>query len=365
MRRFLECLLPVTNCNLCCSYCYVIQNEWRTNKNYVSRYSPEHIGKALSKSRLGGVSLISITGAGETFLSKALIPIVVEILKQGHFVNITTNGTITHALDTLLEATNGYHAYLHFSFSLHYVELKKHGLLETFWRNVNKAKNEGCSILVQINLSDEYWECWDEIKKECVEHIGAMPQVALTRDESDKKCFKVMSLRHSYEEYVQKGREMNSPLFDYTVRNFMVKRKEFCYAGLWSGTLNLSTGELSACYECGWKQNIFENLEKPIKWSPVGYHCSRIYCINSSHFMSQGIIPEINDESYGSLRNRKEAHWYTKEAEAFLYGHFSDTNHVLSGKEKRKAEWESFFPRVFCYMKSKARGAKKRILKQK
>lgn len=32
IKRFIECIVPVTACNLRCHYCYVIQNDYRTNK---------------------------------------------------------------------------------------------------------------------------------------------------------------------------------------------------------------------------------------------------------------------------------------------------------------------------------------------
>ena len=117
MRRFIECLVPVTACNLKCSYCYVIQNNWRSNKNAIFEYSPQIIGKALSKERLGGVSFISFAGAGETMIPKEFPMIVSEVLKQGHFVNITTNGTFSNRFLELIKISQGMTHRIHFSFS--------------------------------------------------------------------------------------------------------------------------------------------------------------------------------------------------------------------------------------------------------
>jgi len=132
MRRFFECLIPVTACNLRCSYCYVIQEKRRTNQKAIFQYSAEHIGKALNQKRLGGICLISITGSGETLIPNELPDIVCEILKQGHYINITTNGTLTKQFDKILEKTKGFHQKIHFSFSLHYTELKRLNLLSVF-----------------------------------------------------------------------------------------------------------------------------------------------------------------------------------------------------------------------------------------
>ena len=333
MRRFLECLIPITSCNLKCDYCYIIQEGRRKNEKANFEYSPEHIGKSLNVSRLGGVSLISITGSGETLIPKELPQITKEILKQGHFVNITTNGTLTKRFDEVLSCTEGFHNRLHFSFSFHYIELDKLGLIDVFFANIKKVKDAGCSILLQINLVDEYIPYWEEIKRLSLYHVGALPQVALTRDESNN-TYKVMTSLPE-KEYLKIGKEMKSPLFEFTYNNFMVKRKEYCYAGLWSGKLNLCTGELSACYGNGLIQNIFKNPLRAIKFEPIGKHCKFKYCINSSHFLSQGNIPELLPIlSYGELRNREEANWYSEEMKKFLYKYFEDFNPLLSKREK-------------------------------
>lgn len=351
MRRFIECLIPVTACNLKCSYCYIIQQDRRKNEKAVFRYAPEVIAKGLSVERLGGISLISITGSGETLIPSEIPQIVSAILKAGHFVNITTNGTLTNRFDDLLNATEGYHNHLHFSFSLHYVELLNKGLLDTFFNNIDKVRQAGCSILLQINLADEYVPYWEEIKRISKERVGAYPQVALTRDESNG-TYKILTKIMTDEEYIAKGKEMNSPLFDFTCKNFMVKRHEYCYAGYWTAKLNLCTGEMTGCYGNGFRQNIFEDISKPIKFSPIGRHCCFQYCFNSSHFISQGCIPEMMPlPSYGELRNREEAGWYTEEMKDFLYKQFEDTNPLLSRNQIIIGELKYFEVKLRQYLR--------------
>lgn len=345
MRRFLECLIPNSTCNLECSYCYLIQQGRRKQDPGHYNYSPETIGKSLSKERLGGIALISMTAQGETLLSKELPKITKEILKQGHFVNITTNGTISNRFDVLLNETEGYHNHLHFSFSFHYIELKKRNLLETFFKNIHKVREAGSSILLQINLVDEYIPYWEDIKKLSIEHVGALPQVALTRDESNKTFTPMTKL--SFDEYKRIGSEMNSPLFEFTCKNFMVKRKEFCFAGYWSATLDMASGILTGCYGNGFKYNIFEKPEEPIPFHPIGRNCTCKYCINSSHFLSQGCIPSLMPiPSYGQLRNREKAHWYTKEMQKFLYEQFEDVNPPIKFIQKIEFEITSFFMHI-------------------
>lgn len=342
MRRFIECLIPLTSCNLQCSYCYIIQEGRRKNEKAILKYSPEVIGQALSQERLGGVSLISLTASGETFIFTELADVVLSILRQGHFVNLTTNGTLSKQMRNLFERTKEYNDHLHISFSFHYVELLKRKLVETFFDNINMARSYGCSILLQINLCDEYVPYWDEIKRISKERVGAYPQVALTRDEKDGD-YQILTNTMTKEEYYQKGMEMKSPLFDFTFKNFMVKRTEYCYAGLWSAKLNIATGEMTGCYGLGIKQNIFENLNNPIRWRPIGKHCRFKYCFNSSHFLSQGNIPELLPiPSYGELRCREDADWYSPVMKKFLFEQFESTNPEISLSNKIRFEIERY-----------------------
>ena len=144
---------------------------------------------------------------------------------------------------------------------------------------------------------------------------------------------------------------MNSPLFDFTCKNFMVKRKEFCYAGKWSAKLNLGTGEMTACYGNGVCQNIFKDLSKDIQFKAIGNNCRFKYCFNSSHFMSLGVIPELPTPSYGSLRNRKDACWYTKTMENFLSERLCDHNKQYNNREKTKVNLEMKFIKLFYFPK--------------
>ncbi|MFW5886130.1 MAG: radical SAM protein [Bacteroidota bacterium] len=333
MKRFLECLIPITACNLKCEYCYIIHQNRRTSKKADFKYSPEQTGKALSVKRLGGVSYISITGSGETLLPKEITQIIYNILKQGHFVNITTNGTITKRHKEIINTIPpDLLKRLHFAFSIHYLELIRTNKLEVFFNNVKLMKNAGCSYLVQINLYDGYIPHWNDIKRIVKEHTGALPQVALTRDET-KQGYSIMTNK-SKEEYAAIAREMNSPLFEFTFKNFKDKRKEFCYAGEWSGKLNMSTGKLTGCYGYGISQNIFEDINKPIKFEAIGKNCPFQFCFNSSHFMSLGVIPSLTTPSYAELRDKKEAGWYSDEMRNFLSRKLSDDNDEYSHRRK-------------------------------
>ena len=332
IKRFFECLLPVSACNFKCTYCYAIQQQRHEGYFPVFTHSPEYIAKALSYKRLGGPCLISITGIGETLLCIELVPIIKEILKEKHYINITTNGTVTKRFVEICEFPKELLERVHISFSLHYIELKNKNLLDQFYKNVNMVRNAGCSVLVQFNLYDEYLPYLEDIKSTSIKNVGALPQVALTRDQSSN-FFKIWS-DNSFEEYIKTGEEFNSPLFECTCNNFNVKRKEFCYAGDWSYTMNLETGDISQCYSGAFLQNLYENIKEPLKICAVGNNCKDTFCVNSSHFMGLGIIPEINMKSYGTLRNRPEAKWQNPRMQAFLNSKLKESNKEYSMIEK-------------------------------
>lgn len=337
IKRFFECLLPETVCNMKCSYCYVIQRNNRKMKLADLRYTPEQIGAALTRKRLGGTCYFSICGAGETTAQPEIAEIAFRILEQGHFVNITTNGTLTVSIKNIIKRCEPYAERLHFAFSLHYLELCRMNMLDLFFENIRMVRKAGASFLVQLNLCDEYIPYLDEIMKICKKEIGAYPQLAATRkEEAGLRKIKLMTNR-TVDEYSQLGLLFQSPLFNFTMKNFNVKRKEFCYAGDWSGQLDLSTGIYRRCYCSYLKQNIFEDPNKPIKFLAVGNMCGSPFCMNSSHFLSLGSIPELKTPTYAELRNREEANWYTETMKEFLSTKLSDANQEYTMPKKLKS----------------------------
>jgi len=324
--KFFECLLPTTQCNIACEYCYIIQENRRDMKQIELDYSVKHIIEALSVKRLGGVCYFSICGTGETFLQRECVDIIKGLLSEGHYVNVTTNGTITRRIIELLDFDKEMLKKLHFSFSFHYIELKKLKQLDVFFENIKRVKRAGCSFVVQFNLYDGYIPYLEEIKRLCLENIGQLPQVAATRLElnGDVKSNIKFHTQLSDDEYIEIGKKFESPLFDFTVENFNKRRNEFCYAGEWAFNLNLKTGDLKACYHSGKIQNIFKNIEKPIIYEAVGKNCNSVYCINSSHFLSLGCIPSLKTPSYADLRDRKDAGWYNDELRSVLSKQFAE-----------------------------------------
>lgn len=318
IKRFVECLIPVTACNLKCSYCYVIQRDNRKGKLAELKYTPEEIGAALSKDRWGGVCYFSICGAGETTLQSGIEDIVYQILKQGHLVNITTNGTVSKKIADILDKAEPYIDRLHFSFSFHYLELKRRKLTEKFFENIRAVREAGASYVVQFNMCDEYLPYLKEMKELCERYTGAAPQIAATRRELEGLEKIELLTDYSEEEYKAFGDDFHSGLFDFTMLNFNVKRKEFCYAGDWTAILDLSTGIMRRCYSSYLYQDVFKNPNEKIRFLAMGNCCGSPFCMNSSHFMTLGVIPDIQTPTYAELRNRDEASWYMPAMKNYL-----------------------------------------------
>lgn len=229
--------------------------------------------------------------------------------------------------------------------------------MDEFFNNVKKIREAGCSFLIQINLVDEYLPHLDKIKYIVEKRTGALPQVAATRNELGKEIS--LLTKYTPSEYYRFGNDFRSPLFDFTIKNFMVKRKEFCYAGDWSFTLNLSNGEMRKCYFSDSVQNIFLDIDKPITIEAIGNNCKFPYCINSSHFLSLGVIPSISTPSYADLRNRKcsdwwGGDWYTPGMRNFLSGKLIENNQEYSiGLSTHNSDSNSEFNSVLDIFKKR------------
>src|SRR5690554_1595272 len=93
--KFIDCYLDTETCNLRCHYCYITHQRRFNSKVAKLTHSSEKIRQALSQERLGGVCLINICAGGETLISKDILPVVKELLSEGHYVMLVTNGLLT------------------------------------------------------------------------------------------------------------------------------------------------------------------------------------------------------------------------------------------------------------------------------
>ncbi len=337
IKKYFECYIPVTKCNLKCHYCYVAQADKFKGKILPLEYSVAHIARSLRKERVEGTALINLCADGETMLLPEITQLTAAILNEGHFVSIVTNGTISKKIDELCCLPDDSIKHLFIKFSFHYLEMKRANLMKTFFDNVKKIKEAGASFTVEITTNDELVPFIEEIKSVCLENLGALPHLSIARDDNSPVIARLS--RYSEKEAYDIWGSFDSELFNFKLPMFEKKRCEFCYAGAWSYSLNMRTGELSSCY--GWFpiQNIFKDLEIPIKEVPIGRRCPYPHCFNNHSFLSFGDIPDLFalPPKYSDLRNRKcldGSEWLNENAKEFFGSRLYESNYKYTKEEQ-------------------------------
>ncbi|MEL4107001.1 radical SAM protein [Oscillospiraceae bacterium WX1] len=324
--------IPINVCNLQCPYCYFTQRDiWNDTRSLPLAYPPDDIARCLSAERLGGVSLINLTGQGETLLQPGIEDLVRALLLKGHYVEIVTNGTVTKVINRLLAMDAALLARLEFKISFHYNELKRHQILDQFWRNVDAIKASPCSFSLELMPCDEQEAQLDEIMGLCRSNAGAACHATVGRNDGYKGRYLLTA--HSREQYVAAWSKLGSAMFDFKMALLDVKRKEFCYAGSWTLWVNMSTGDACQCYGQPVNQNIFKDPAKPIKFIPVGYYCTEPYCVNGHALLTMGAIPEIAAPTYADIRNKacdNGGEWFSETCRSFFQQRLMMSNKQLT-----------------------------------
>lgn len=327
--------IPTSVCNYRCEYCFIGHtNSWKEEKEQF-RYSVDEVLAGLTKERLCGTCLINLTAKGETLLYKDLVPLTEGLLKEGHYVEIITNGSITRVIDQLLSFPEQYLERIFFKISYHYKEIKDKKKEETFWKNVDRIKRSPCSFSLELMPYDELNDCIDDIMYQCIKHVGAPCHATVGRDDSDKQKGLLTDL--SRQEYVNIWTKLDSQMFKLKMDLFGVRRKEFCYAGKWSLIIDLASGKASQCYGRPFTQDIFKDVSKPIVFFPVGYTCMQPFCFNGHSHVALGMLPDVDAPSYAQVRNRiceDGSEFLKPSCKNFFSQKLFDNNNRYSGKLK-------------------------------
>jgi organic radical activating enzyme len=312
IRKYISCHIPYQNCNLQCSYCYIRQVR-NFKQNTTQFHSPEYIRAALSRKRIGGTALINFCAGGETLMHPEIVPIIAEIVREGHYVTIVTNGTITAAFKKFLDmGIDMTHCF--FKFSYHFVQLKQRNLLKVFFDNVNLMRKAGASITVEAVASDDLVPYIDEMKEWALKEVGALPQLTLPRDDRKDNIDLITGM--TMEEYKKIWSEFDSELFRFKLDILYRKRTEKCMAGDWSLQIDLETGIVYQCVGHPQILNVYEDMTQPIRVEAVGCSCRLPYCYNGHVYLTLGDIEEVEAPTYYEVRDRKLAdgsHWLTEE----------------------------------------------------
>ena len=330
IKKFIDCYIPITTCNFRCPYCYITQNNRWNDALPEFKYSAQYVRKALSKERLGGTCLLNMCGGGETLLPPYIIELLKELLEEGHYIWVITNGSLNKRFEEISKFPKNLLYRLAFKFSFHYLELKRLNKLEDYVKNIKLMQDSGASFSIEITPYDELIEYIDEIKEFSLKNFGALPHITVAReDNTDNK--KILT-KLSKQEYNKVWSQFNSKMFSFKLSTFLVKRKEYCYAGKWSYILDIGKGVLSQCYSNNMQQNIFENM-KPIKIKSVGRKCLEPHCYNSHAFLTWGNIPRLKAPYYYEMRNRiqsDEKEWLNPYMKEFCSHKLEENNNKFN-----------------------------------
>lgn len=333
MKRFIECYVPISACNMRCKYCYVTQNNWWNSKKPDYSFA-KNIKKAFSKERLGGVCMINMCATGETLLNEEVIGIIKDILDNGHYIMLVSNGTLTKRFEECCNFPKNLRKHLFFKLSFHYLELKRLNMLETYFNNIRMLKENDISFTVELTPDDSYIPYIDEIKDICEKELGALCHITVCRDELKAGYPLMTSL--SKEKYEEVWKQFDSDLFSYKYSIFEEKRREFCYAGLWSMVVDLQSGNYQQCYKGKKLGNIY-NFDKPLNFCAIGHHCREGHCFNGHAFLGFGLIPGLDTVDFADMRNRKlndGTQWLSDEMEYIMRHKLSEENELLNSKQK-------------------------------
>ena len=337
LKRYFDIFVPVTTCNLQCNYCYVTHHHLASAEVKPLNYSLSHIRKALSCERLGGTCLLNFCADGETLLAPYIVKLTRELLEEGHYVMLVTNGLVTKRIKELTEDIPvELRKHLILKISFHFMELKLKGLLDKYFANVSLIERSGISFTVELTPTDDEIPYIEEIKEVCVKNLGALCHLTVARDER-KPGIPILSAL-SREEYIKVWGQFDSPLFDFKMRIFGEPRKEFCYNGLWGGCISLETGSISQCYGLR-PTSIFDNPSAPIDFCPIG-GCEKAHCYNGHSWLTLGMIPELVTPAYVEMRDRVTVdgrHWVGEDMRKFLSQKLSENNEALSSSAKQRA----------------------------
>lgn len=330
IKKYIECYIPITTCNLRCDYCYITQMKRWSDKLPEFKYSAQYVRKALSKEHLGGTCLLNMCGGGETLLPPYIIELLKELLEEGHYIWVITNGSLNKRFEEISKFPKNLLYRLAFKFSFHYLELKRLNKLEDYVKNIKLMQDSGASFSIEITPYDELIEYIDEIKEFSLKNFGALPHITVAReDNTDNK--KILT-KLSKQEYNKVWSQFNSKMFSFKLSTFLVKRKEYCYAGKWSYILDIGKGVLRQCYSNNLQQNIFENM-KPIKIKSVGRKCLEPHCYNSHAFLTWGDIPRLKAPYYYEMRNRiqsDEKEWLNPYMKEFCSHKLKENNNKFN-----------------------------------
>ncbi len=335
-KRLINCIIPVTACNLKCPYCYIGQLNDFHHEIKSLPYSIAYIVHALRPDRIGRYCNINMCAMGETMLAPYIVEFTKQLTDLGHYVSIVTNGLITKRIEEICALPSRNTDHVFFKFSYHYTELQRQELFDTFNENVNRVKNSPCSYTIELTVNDASIPLIPQICKDSQQNFGAYCHVIESRDQTNSEYPRLTKLPTDV--HLEKWHPFQSPLISFQDETYNVKRREFSYAGDWIWSFMLETGDCYTCFGGGHKLfNLYEDPDAFVHPVAIGEQCFEAHCYASHVLMTSGAIPSYQTPCYAQVRDRTcldGSHWIKPSFQRFFGMQFRDCNHEYSHEKK-------------------------------
>jgi len=301
-----------------CHYCYVARERF-PEAPPGNVYDPKLIAKALTQKRLGGKAYLHICAWGETFLDPQIVEVSDLLLREGHYVSLSHNGTIRNVINEFCSFEPRLKQRLHFFVALQWSELKRLVLLDSFAENVRKIKDSSISYSISVTADDLLISEIAMIKEYCLDNFGALCHVLECRDETKPEIPRMTELMT--DKHIELWGSFNSLTFDTQQIYWEERRNEFCYMGEVAGFIDFDSGLIWQA--CGGKKlcNMFDDLSEPIRFCALGRNCQKAHCFLGNILMGGGgVIPEIPYPRFAEQRDRRcqdGSTWYTPKFRKF------------------------------------------------
>ncbi len=319
MQKYIGLTIPENICNLDCVYCYLSVNPNRRFEN-IGRKNPHlplFIRRQLRRDVLGGSCLIGLTGSGETLLADKFSDVCTELLKEGHYLHIVTNGTPVDKIKEVIDQAGIYAKHIIFKLSFHYLQLVKKGLLNNFVESVKFIEQSEASLTIEIMPHDELIPYIPEVLKFSKENFGALPHLTIGRNENDN--MKLLT-NQSFAEYYDTWKIFDSSMFNMRMKLYYTKGSN-CKAGPLSFFVDLYTGRIDRCVFYENIGNLYLDGIQNTRLDEVGDSCPLNSCYNCHIYAPLGILPMKDVPTYYTIRDRiKEdgTHWIKEDMRRFL-----------------------------------------------
>ncbi len=305
MKKYIGISILENTCNLDCEYCYLRTNPNRRYEDIGRKnpHNPLFVRKQLSRKALGGSCLIGLTASGETLLADKFVDICIELLKEGHYLHIVTNGTAVAKIEEIINRAGKYAKHIIFKLSFHYIQLKNKGLLEKFVEAVRVIEKSQASYTIEIMPHDELVPFISEVMDFSMKNFGALPHLTIGRNENDK--MKLLT-NGSFTEYNDTWKVFDSIMFDMRMKLYLTKGRD-CNAGPLSFFVDLYSGRIDHCVYYENAGNLYLDGISGSKLDKVGDSCPMESCFNCHVYAPFGILPMEDVPTYYTIRDRKKA----------------------------------------------------------